>query len=193
MTDPTNLDAPVTTADLSLSVQMLSHVLNGALGPVLAPNLNPELLLGNHPTAQPVEDCAGCGRAPQQAHTYFCVECEAAAIASHRAVRDSEPDGPIREPGDDVHVRSNDELFEALTERAGRSGTTDLACLLLDAANRIDDLDHDVKVLRKAVGNLAGEKMQAQNWIANLRQTNELYGRTIAEQNAQLAALGVAP
>lgn len=107
------------------------------------------------------------------------------------------PDEPIREPGDDAPTWSDiytpDELSDALgrhSTRIARLGVYDVATDLGLAAQAIDEQEAQIERLSKQIQQLAAEKVVAQNWIANLRQTNELYAATIAEQNAKLAETG---
>jgi hypothetical protein len=106
-------------------------------------------------------------------------------------------DGPIREPGDDMpsdsDVYSDEELCQALERHrnsAARMGRYDMASDLRMVCDRLEALigiEAELARAVKQVQDLAAEKRQAQDWIANLRRTNELYAQRIAEQNALLA------
>lgn len=107
------------------------------------------------------------------------------------------PDGPIREPGDDMPSRSDiysdGELCAQLDRhrsRLAKLGLYDIAADLNHAVDEITDQADTIERLSKTILQLAAEKVVAQNWITNLRATNASYMEQIAEQNAKLAEVG---
>jgi type IV secretory pathway VirJ component len=114
--------------------------------------------------------------------------------ANLTAALNAMPDGPIREPGDDVpsigDLYTDAELCamaDLHAARLAKRGMYDIATdigLLRDALSERSEecatLVEDLERMSKLVHTLAAEKRQAQEWIANLRQTNELYSARIS-------------
>jgi hypothetical protein len=116
------------------------------------------------------------------------------AVVNPETIFTGGPDGPIREPGDDVPHRSDvysDEELCAMADlnaaRLRKRGLYEVAAdvgLLRDALSErceeVAELVADLERMNKQVQLLAAEKRQAQEWIANLRKSNELYSARIS-------------
>lgn len=111
-------------------------------------------------------------------------------------LRDSEPDGPIREPGDDIPRLSDDEIVDALNLHAAKAmrlgdygAHTDISL----AADRIEELSEQVSTAREVVGKLTTEIantlaiMRDKDWIiSNLRVEFDLLRERFAALEKQL-------
>lgn len=176
--------------------------------------LNAECLLGDSPVslafrvAYQYELCSVCFTRGPVNGAYMCAGCDAKCsrlmngttadtIGNAMAIVEGGPDGPIREPGDDMPSRSDiysdGELCMQLDRHRSRLvklGMYDIAADLNYAVDEITDQADTIERLSKTIRQLAAEKVVAQNWITNLRATNASYMEQIAEQNAKLAEVG---
>lgn len=107
---------------------------------------------------------------------------------SRPAVVEERTTGPT--PGD-VELTAGEwiALLGLRAAQARKRNLPELAKEADDLAWFIGEQEDAIERLSKRATQLAAEKCQAQDWIANLRQTNELYSARIAEQNARLAEL----